>query len=111
MLVILFRSKLTDSAATDGYPEMAEEMETLARGMPGFVDVKAFKADDGERLTIVWWKDEETLKGWREQVRHRMAQRLGREKWYEHYTIEVAQVVRQNAFERPVSAARVPADL
>ena len=53
MLVILFRSKLTDSAATDGYPEMAEEMETLARGMPGFVDVKAFKADDGERLTIV----------------------------------------------------------
>jgi len=111
MLVILFRSKLTDSAATDGYPEMAEEMETLARGMPGFVDVKAFKADDGERLTIVWWKDEETLKGWREQVRHRMAQRLGREKWYEHYTIEVAQVVRHNAFERPVSAARVPADL
>ena len=111
MLVILFRSKLTASAAADGYPEMAEEMETLARQMPGFVDVKAFKADDGERLTIVWWKDEETLQGWREQVRHRMAQRLGREKWYQYYKIEVAQVVRQNAFERPASAVRVPADL
>jgi len=111
MLVILFRSKLTATAAAGGYPEMADEMEALARQMPGFVDVKAFKADDGERLTIVWWKDEETLKGWREQVRHRMAQRLGREKWYEYYKIDVAQVVRQNAFERPASAARVPADL
>jgi len=111
MIVVLFRSKLSASAAADGYAEMAEEMEALARQMPGFVDVKAFKADDGERLTIVWWKDEETLQGWRQQVRHRMAQRLGREKWYEYYKIDVAQVVRQNAFERPASAVRVPADL
>ena len=111
MLVILFRSRLTASAAADGYPEMADEMEDLARQMPGFVDVKAYKADDGERLTVVWWQDEETLKGWREQVRHRLAQRLGREKWYEYYKLEVAQVVRQNAFERPVTAAREPAGL
>ena len=107
MLIVLFRSKLTASAAADGYPEMADEMEALARTMPGFVDVKAFKADDGERLTIVWWQDEETLRGWREQVRHRLAQRLGREKWYEYYKIEVAEVVRQNAFE---SKARKPTD-
>jgi heme-degrading monooxygenase HmoA len=111
VVVILFRSKLTPTAAADGYSEMADEMETLARQMPGFVDVKAFKADDGERLTIVWWQDEETLKGWREQVRHRMAQRLGREKWYEYYKIEVAHVVRQNAFERPATAVREPAGL
>jgi len=111
MLVILFRSRLTASAAADGYPEMADEMEDLARQMPGFVDVKAYKADDGERLTVVWWQDEETLKGWREQVRHRLAQRLGREKWYEYYKLEVAQVVRQNVFERPATAAREPAGL
>ena len=112
MIVVLFRSRLTDTAAADGYTEMAEEMETLARAMPGFVDVKAFKAEDGERLTIVWWQDEETLRGWREQVRHRLAQRLGREKWYEYYKIEVAEVVRQNAFERRATdaarAASVP---
>src|SRR5262245_19138162 len=81
---------------------MAAEMEDLARTMPGFVDVKAFKSDDGERLTVVWWENEETLKGWRENVRHRLAQRLGREQWYEYYKIEVAEVVRQNAFTRAV---------
>src|SRR6058998_2317926 len=100
MIVVLFRSKLVD--APDGYDAMAAEMEDLARTMPGFVDVKAFKAEDGERLTVVRWANEETLKGWREHVRHRLAQRLGREQWYEYYKIDVAEVVRSNTFDRPV---------
>src|SRR5215510_9945909 len=100
MLVVLFRSKLVPSAGSDGYPEMADEMEALARSMPGFVDVKAFKAEDGERLTVVWWQDEETMRGWREAARHRLAQRLGRERWYAYYKIEVAQIVRKNEFTR-----------
>jgi heme-degrading monooxygenase HmoA len=98
MMVVLFRSKLVDTP--DGYAEMAAEMLALAKTMPGFIDVKAFNADDGERLTLVWWQDEETLKGWREQARHRVAQRLGRERWYEYYNIEVAEVIRKNSFER-----------
>ena len=105
MIVVLFRSKLVD--APDGYAEMAQEMVTLAQTMPGFVDVKAYKSDDGERLTVVWWQDEETLKGWREQARHRVAQRLGRERWYEYYKIEVAEVVRNNSFERREMKAHV----
>jgi len=44
MLVVLFRSKLVDTP--DGYAEMAQEMLDLAKTMPGFVGVKAFKADD-----------------------------------------------------------------
>jgi heme-degrading monooxygenase HmoA len=98
MMVILFRSKLVD--APDGYTEMAEEMNALARTMPGFIDVKSFKAEDGERLTVVWWKNEETLRAWRENARHRLAQRLGRERWYQYYKLEVAEVVRTAAYER-----------
>jgi len=98
MLVVLFRSKLVDNP--DGYGAMAQEMEDLARTMPGFIDIKAYKSDDGERLTVVWWQDEATLKGWRENVRHRLAQRLGREQWYDYYRIEVAEVVRSNAYDR-----------
>src|SRR5262245_58443205 len=96
MVVILFRSQLVSTAGSDGYSEMAEEMEQLARTMPGFIDVKAFKADDGERLTVVWWQDEDTLAAW-----HRLAQRLGRERWYEYYKIDVAHIVRRNEFVRP----------
>ena len=100
MIVVLFRSKLVPTASTDGYDEMAEEMDDLARTMPGFVDVKSFKAEDGERLTVVWWQDEETLRAWREQARHRVAQRTGRERWYEYYKMDVAEVIRTNNFDR-----------
>lgn len=103
MLVVLFRSKLVDEPT--GYDVMAQEMNALARTMPGFIDVKAYKSEDGERLTVVWWENEETLTAWREQARHRVAQRLGRERWYEYYKVEVAEIRRQRHFERRAGQA------
>jgi heme-degrading monooxygenase HmoA len=70
--------------------------------MPGFVDVKSYMANDGERLMLVWWRDEETLKAWREHARHRVAQRTGRDHWYQYYRMDVAEVVRT----RPPSVNR-----
>jgi len=98
MLIVLFRSKLVDQP--DGYDEMAQEMLEAASSMPGFIDVKAFKADDGERLTVVRWQDEETLRAWRLHARHLVAQRVGRERWYEYYKLEVAEIIRSKDFER-----------
>ena len=98
MIVVLFRSKLVDEP--EGYNEMSEEMETLARTMPGFIDVKSYKSDDGERLTVVRWESEETMRLWRENERHRVAQRAGRERWYAYYKIEVAEVVRARDYSR-----------
>lgn len=98
MVIVLFRSRLVEPA--DGYADMATEMVDLAKTMPGFVDFKSYKAEDGERLSVVWWQDFETMKGWRENARHRVAQRLGREKWYQFYKIEVAEVARTAAYER-----------
>lgn len=99
MLVILFRSKLTSEAGQD-YSAMNDELESLVRQQPGFIEVKSFKADDGERLTLVWWKDKESLRAWRDLPRHRAAQATGRQKWYEYYKMEVATVERTSDFER-----------
>ena len=97
MLVILFRSKLTATAG-DEYGRMAAEMDAHARTFDGFVDVKAYLAEDGERLTVVWWRDEESLAVWRNDARHRFAQQQGRARWYEYYKMDVATVVRQKEF-------------
>ena len=100
MIVVLFRSRLTAEAGED-YSQMAAEMLATAKTMPGFVDFKSFKAEDGERISVVWWRDEETMAAWRSHLRHRVAQKLGREKWYENYKIEVSQVLRSGEFQRP----------
>jgi len=99
MLIVLFRSKLVPEP--EGYARMAQEMEDTARSMPGFIDVKAYTAEDGERLTVVWWEDAETLRAWRTHARHLVAQQTGRERWYEYYTMDVAEVVRSKQFVRP----------
>jgi heme-degrading monooxygenase HmoA len=62
--------------------------------------VKSFRAEDGERLTVVWWKDRETLEQWRTDSRHLSAKQTGRERWYEYYNMEVAEVYRESKFER-----------
>jgi heme-degrading monooxygenase HmoA len=99
MVIVLFRSRLTEAAGED-YNAMAEEMVTLANGMPGFIDVKSFQANDGERLTVVRWENEETMRAWREHPRHQIAQRLGRERWYQTFDLEVVTVARATHFDR-----------
>lgn len=100
MVVILFQSRLAAEAADD-YHQMAAEMLATAREMPGFIEYKAFRAEDGERISVIWWKDLETLAAWRNHPRHRVAQKTGRERWYENYNIEIAEVIREGGFERP----------
>jgi heme-degrading monooxygenase HmoA len=99
MLVILFRSKLTAQAGND-YQSMGEQMLAHARTQPGFVDYKRYETEDGERLTVVWWKDEVSLEAWRNDAMHRTAKKLGRDKWYEDYHIEIAKVFHEASFDR-----------
>lgn len=107
MLVILFRSKLTGEAGAD-YDAMDAEMQALVRENPGFIAVKSYKAEDGERLTVVWWRDEESLREWRQNMRHRVAQENGRNSWYEYYKLEVATIHREKSFDRKHTLAENP---
>jgi heme-degrading monooxygenase HmoA len=99
MVIVLFRSMLTEDAGDD-YAAMAEEMLARARTMPGFVDFKSFAANDGERLSVIRWESQETLRAWTDDLRHVIAQRLGRQKWYRYFRVEVAEVVRSYGFDR-----------
>jgi heme-degrading monooxygenase HmoA len=79
---------------------MADEMLARARAAPGFVSFHHYEAPDGERLALVHWQDEETMAAWRNDARHRVAQRFGRDAWYAWFDLEVAHVVRRYDFER-----------
>ena len=107
MMIIVFRSKLTP-AAGDDYKQTGDDIFALAQTFPGFVDIREYKAEDGERLTIVWWEDAEKLEQWRRDTQHMAAKRTGRERWYEYYKMDVAEVVRTSNFERANAAAAKP---
>ena len=99
MVLISFRSRLTAEAGAD-YQALDAELDQRVRAQPGYVAHKSYLAADGERLTLVWFKDQESLRSWKTYPRHLEAQRMGRERWYEFYEMEVAEVIRTSSFKR-----------
>jgi heme-degrading monooxygenase HmoA len=103
MVITLFRSRLRSEHEQE-YGQWATRMHDLAVAMPGFISVKTFQAADGERVTIVEFESEETLRAWREQSEHREAQELGRKRFYSEYKIQVCHPVRGHSFPKKTGA-------
>ena len=96
-VVTVFRSRLRPDDVEE-YAETAARMSELARAMPGYVDHKVFTADDGERVTVVTFADQESQAAWRTHLEHRVAQRRGREAFYAEYSLQVADVTSVSVF-------------
>lgn len=99
VVITIFRSRVRPEAA-DEYAVWAERMEALAATMPGFVAIKTFAAADGERVSLVEFESEETLRAWREHPEHRVAQRLGRERFYAEFELTTCVPLRSSSFKR-----------
>ncbi|MGW0609460.1 antibiotic biosynthesis monooxygenase family protein [Streptomyces sp. NPDC002788] len=106
MFVILFKSHLSEQAGEE-YHATEERMQERVRAIAGSdpVEVKHYTGEDGERLAVMMWRDEETLDQWRCDPEHQVAQRMGRRHWYSAYELTVAQVIRTSAHDNRSSAA------
>lgn len=89
-VVTVFRSRRRHEAE-DEYQQLSEEMETMARSVPGFVDFKTFSAEDGEHVSLVTFASSEAHRVWRNDPRHRRAQQRGRAAFYLEYSIQVGE--------------------
>ncbi len=89
---VIFSSVRTPS--DNGYGEMANRMVELASRQPGFLGVESARGEDGFGITVSYWESLEAISAWRNHLEHREAQRLGIEKWYEHFELRVAKVER-----------------
>lgn len=73
---------------------MANKMVEMAEAQPGYVGIETTRDGEGLGITVSYWADEAALKNWKQVSEHLYAQKMGREKWYEHYTLRVAKVER-----------------
>jgi heme-degrading monooxygenase HmoA len=99
MIVTVFRSRLMPNVREE-YLVLAQRMNEIARTMPGYISHKGFFADDGERVTIVEFENEEGMRAWRMHPEHRAAQKKARESFYAEYSVQVCEVLRDSAFKR-----------
>jgi heme-degrading monooxygenase HmoA len=92
MHVVIFRAKIRTVDAE--YSRVAARMRDLALREFGCLEFHAVSEGDDE-IALSYWPDEESIRQWKAHPEHVLAQKAGRERWYESYSVEVAEITRQ----------------
>ena len=96
MIVVTFRNRLAPDLDEAEYDQRAAKLFEIVQGLPGFVSFRSYTAEDGERMVLVEFASQESLRAWREHPDHREAQRLGRERYYSEYHLQVCELLRES---------------
>lgn len=92
---VIFTSVRT--AVDDGYGAMSDRMMELAVNQPGFLGVDSAREEVG--ITVSYWTTLEAIKSWKMNAEHAIAQRTGREKWYQSFTTRICRVEKEYSFQ------------
>lgn len=92
MYAVIFRANINQF--DENYALLAEKMRELAireYGCLEFVSVR-----DGEReISISYWQTTQAIRQWKQNAKHLAAQALGRSKWYQSYSVQIVEIMRQ----------------
>src|SRR5881392_1796216 len=82
------------------YGVTADRMAELAAQMPGYLGIESARGADGVGITVSYWESLAAIKAWREQAEHRVAQAMGKDRWYQRFTLRICKVEAERTFER-----------
>lgn len=91
---VIFTSKQTE--LTEGYSEMANKMETLAKAQKGYIGIDSARENIG--ITISYWESLDAINNWKGHTKHLFAQQKGREQWYDWYNVKICKIEHEYAF-------------
>ncbi|MEM7187744.1 MAG: antibiotic biosynthesis monooxygenase [Bacteroidota bacterium] len=94
---VIFTNRQTQQ--TEGYSQMADRMEALAREQPGFLGFE--HARDQLGISISYWRSLDDIATWKGHMEHLKAQHLGQEQWYQWYRVRICLVERDYEFGSP----------
>ncbi len=93
---VIFVSKLKDPESS-AYGAMAQKMEEFVKAQPGYLGIDSVRNAEGEGITVSYWDSLQAIEKWKADDRHLVAQQRGKDDWYAHYKIVVAQSIKQYA--------------
>ena len=93
---VIFTS--TRTAGDNGYGDMADFMEQLAKKQSGYIGIESAKQEIG--ITVSYWESLNAIQDWKQQADHLLAQKKGISDWYDSYTVRICLVEREYSFNR-----------
>lgn len=91
MYAVIFKAKVKQ--LDKEYASTAERMYELAFKEYGCVNFSD-ASENGQEIAISYWNSLDDIKRWKANSEHQSAQKLGQEKWYESYEVEVVEIKR-----------------
>ena len=101
MIAIIFEVWPAEGRAAE-YFDLAAALKAELQRIDGFISIERFESltTRGKYLSLSFWRDEESVRAWRNIEAHRAAQAKGRGGVFADYRLRVASVVRDYGMER-----------
>ena len=97
MFVVIFRAKVRSQGTDSEYTQVAARMRQLALEEFGCLEFSAV-TEGSDEIALSYWPSQEHIRAWKAHSEHVLAQQLGRKRWYESYTVQVAEITREYRF-------------
>ncbi len=98
MVTAVVRVTLRDDVDLEEFGKFEEKMIELGSSMPGFLEIKEFKADDGEAMMLVAFQSRADMIHWRDHPVHKKAQQRGRERYFSKYDVKICEVIQHYSY-------------
>ena len=98
MIAVLFEAELLPGAQAR-YLALAAALKPRLAQLDGFIEIERFQSlsAEGKVLSLSWWRDEEAVLAWKQDLQHQMAQREGRRELFACYRIRIVSLQREYA--------------
>ncbi len=96
---VIFSSTLIDLDDSKYHAFSKEMLEGVATA-PGFLGVESYREKDGKGVTISYWETLSDIQEWKQNTRHLLAQKYGREEAYSSYQVRVCEVQHSYSFSK-----------
>src|SRR5437868_5175330 len=107
MIAVIFEV-WTASERRQDYLGLAARLKPELEAIDGFISVERFQSlsDEAKLLSLSLWRDEDSVKRWRQHFEHRAAQQKGREFIFSDYRLRVVSVLRDYGMRERDQAPR-----
>jgi heme-degrading monooxygenase HmoA len=107
MIAVIFEVEPTEEGHA-AYLEHAARLRPMLEQMDGFISVERFQSltDPRKLVSLSFWRDETSVRAWREHAEHRATQAAGRAGIFRNYRLRVATVVRDYGLHERDQAPR-----
>lgn len=90
--VVIFKAKVKQL-----YPKYFQTAQHLRDKALSQFNCKQFEsiAENGFEIALSYWDSLEDIQAWHKDAEHQAAQGIGKEKWYESFSVEICEVLRR----------------